>query len=88
MAVASTTLRRPGGAGDTARSCSRAVERAVERREVDGGVGEALAQKRVDAPDLALAGQEHEDGAGLGPQGARDGVGDLLLDAPAGSRPR
>ena len=36
--VASTTLRRPGGDGATARSCSAAVERAVERRDVDRGI--------------------------------------------------
>ena len=84
MEVASTTLRRPGFAGLDGEILLAALERAVERREVDGGIGDALAQKRLDPADLALPRQEDQDGAGLGPQGARDRIRDLLLDAAVG----
>ena len=52
--VASTTLRRPGGAGAIARSWSRAVQRAVERRDVDRRRAQPLRQQPRDAADLAL----------------------------------
>ena len=65
-----------------------ALQGAVERREVDGGIGDALAQKAFDPADLPLPRQEDQDGAALGPQGARDRIRYLLVDAAVGSRPR
>ena len=81
--VASTTLRRPGSAGLHRPVLLAPVESAVERRDVDGGVGDPLAQHCLDAADLALARQEDEDRAGSR-RGARavTASGDLVLDAP------
>ena len=60
------------------------VERSIERREVDGRVGDALAQQPLDAADFALAGQEHEQRSGISAERPHDGVGDELVDAPVG----
>ena len=88
MEVASTTLRRPGFAGLDREILLAAVQGAVERREVDGGIGDALAQEGLDPADLPLPRQEDQDGAGLGPQGARDRIRHLLLDAAVRDRAR
>ena len=74
--VASTTLRRPGGVGPTARSCSARSRRAVERRKIDARIADALAQKVFDAPDLSS-----------GPAGRR-GWSRLRPAGPSGPLPR
>ena len=87
--VASTTLRRPGGAGAMARSCARAIERAVQRRDVDRRIGDALRQARLGAADLGRAGQEHQHRARLGSRSARaTAPATWPRSARAASRPR
>ena len=53
----------------------------VEGRDL-GALVDPLGEERRDPPDLALSGQEGEDRAGIGPQGAKDGVGHRILDPP------
>ena len=92
--VASTTLRRPGGDGEMARSCSRAIERAEERRDVDA-LQPRLLEPRGDAHDLPLPRQEGQHRALLLAQRAQNGAGHRVFDALIGdpgrdsaSRPR
>ena len=89
MAVASTILRRPGGGGRHGAVLLGAVERAIERRDVDGGVGRgARAAGVVDAADLALAGQEDEEGAGLRRRARATATATCSSMRRRGSRPR
>ena len=60
------------------------VHRAVEGSEHDRRVADALGQSLLDPPDLGLAGQERQDGAGFRPQRPHHRVRDLILDARAG----
>ena len=85
--VASTTLRRPFGAGAMARSCSRGVERAEQRHDLDRRRREsARASNVLGAADFARARQEHQHRARLGAQRHRDRIRHLPLDAA--HRPR
>ena len=59
------------------------VERAVERDDIDGRIGHALLEQRLGAADFAGAGQEHQQRALIGAQGALHGVGHLGFDARA-----
>ena len=52
----------------------------MQRRKIDARIADALAQKGFDAPDLSLARQKDEDGAGFGTQGPQDGFRDLVVD--------
>ena len=56
------------------------VERAVQRHDVDGGIGDDLLERRLGAADFRLARQERQDRAGIGAQRPRHRVGDLPLD--------
>ena len=58
--VASTTLRRPGGDGAMARSCTSASSAPNSATTSTDGIVDALAQHRLGAADLAGAGQEHQ----------------------------
>ena len=60
MEVASTTLRRPGGARRNGAVLLARVERAEQRDDIDGFVGDALLQQRLGAADFAGARQEHQ----------------------------
>ena len=79
--VASTILRRPGGAGAMARILLVGRERAVERDDVDRWV-EAAIEQRLGAADFAGAGQERQQRASVGAHRPHNGVGDLRLDRP------
>ena len=90
MEVASTTLRRPGRRGPHGAVLLGAVQRAVERRDVDGRVARrarasALATRRISP----CAGQEDEDRAGLA-RAARAGSASATSSSMRrrGSRPR
>ena len=87
MEVARTILRRPVLRGADSQILLRTVERAIERREIHGRVVDPLAQQGIDPPDLSLAGQKHQNRAGIGPKSAGDDIGDLLVDPPVGIAP-
>ncbi len=57
------------------------VERAVERRNDCRSRINPLAQTLFRAADLALPGQECEDGAGVGSQRALDGIRHAVFEA-------
>jgi hypothetical protein len=80
MEVASTTLRRPGGAARIAARCSAGVERAVQAIQVD--VGRQPGQALGGPLDLGHAGQESEQRAIGFRQRAAAGGGHLVLDPP------
>ena len=77
-------MRRPAGAGSSAAVLGGGVERAVERREVDARVRDALAEPLFDAADLALPRQEGEDRAGVALERDHHRIAHLILDARAG----
>ena len=83
MLVASTTLRRPaGGRGDGPVLFGRR-QRAVERGDL-GVLSDPAFQEGCDATDLALARQEGEDRAGIGPERPQDRLRHGVLDAAVG----
>ncbi len=79
--VASTILRRPGGAGRDGAVLLVAGKRAIERDDVGRGVGAAF-ELRLGAADFGGAGQKRQQRARLGAHRARDRVGHLRLDRP------
>ncbi len=81
--VASTTLRRPGGARRDRAVLHVRVERAVERHHVDRGIGDALAHEIAGAADFGRARQERKHRARLLAHRAFDRVGHLPLDRRA-----
>ena len=92
--VASTTLRRPVGAGAMARSCTAASSAPNSGNDFDRGVGDALASRVLGAADFRRARQERQHRAGIGAQRPRDRVRHLPLDRlrrhrgrDSGSRP-
>ena len=87
MEVASTTLRRPGRLPDR-QILLGPVEGTVEWRDVDGRVGDALPQERLDTADLALPRKEDQDRARLGPQARIAASATCSSMRRFGSRPR
>ncbi len=57
------------------------VHRAVKGSKDDRRIADALLQPLLDAPDLALPGQERQDRTGFRGQGPQHGVRHLILDA-------
>ncbi len=55
----------------------------MKRHDVDGAIADALAQERLAAADLGGAGKKDQERSGVGPQRARDGIGDLWFDRDA-----
>ncbi len=82
MAVASTTLRRPGSGRADGEVLLRAIQGAVEGRDVGRGIPDPVAQKGLDPADLPLSRQEDENRAGLGTQRTQNRVRYLFVDAP------
>ncbi len=68
--------RRGGGHGTV---LFGRLQRAVQRRDIDLGPPQPLAQQGLDAPDLALARQEDQQTAALLGQGPLDGADHALL---------
>ena len=58
-------------------------QRAVERHDVDRGIGGALAQQRLGAADLGGARKKDQQRAGVGPQRPHHRLRDLPLDRDA-----
>ncbi len=93
--VASTTLRRPAGEGEMARSCSRASSAPNSVTTSTFVVLDALLEQRLGAADFGGARQEHQQRAGFRaqaraarhpPPGARSARADRGRDSA--SRPR
>ena len=72
--------RRRGGDGEILRA---AIERAIERRDVDVGALDTRFQGLGDAADFALARQEDEDRAAFACERLERDARDLVLDAGA-----
>ncbi len=55
----------------------------MKRHDIDGAIADALAQERLGATYLGGAGKKDQERSGVGPQRARDGIGDLRFDRKA-----
>ena len=82
--VASTTLRRPFGAGAIARSCTPASSAPNSGTISMAGIVHALAEKILGAADFGGARQERQHRAGIGAQRHRDGIRHLPLQRRIG----
>ena len=80
-------MRRPGGAGSTARSCAARVQRAIERRDVDVRPLDARLEDLGDAANLALPGQEDKHRAAFARERIERDARDLVLDPDARAPP-
>ena len=91
MSVDSTTRRRPGGDGASARSCSSRVSapaRAYTSTSAGMLGGIVVDEHPFDTPDLADAGEEHEHVAVVGGERSADRVDDVGFDRVEATRSR
>ena len=81
--VASTILRRPAGARRDRKVLGAAVQRAIQRRDVDVSALDTRFQGLRDAADFALAWKEDKDRAAFACERLERDARDLVLDTGA-----